>query len=119
MTRTRANTDFLNGVPELVILQLLSERPMYGYELVRSIRERAGETLAFGEGCVYPLLHKLEEQGSLASVRESVGGRSRVVYRATPAGKRRLRSSAAAWSEIVAAVGKILQGGEHVEPAYA
>ena len=38
-----------------------AEREMYGYELVCAIKRVTGETLCFGEGCVYPLLHRLEQ----------------------------------------------------------
>src|SRR3990172_1059935 len=112
-TKRTTNPDFLNGVPELVVLELLSRRPMYGYELVQAIQADSGGTLAFGEGCIYPLLHKLEARGDLASRRLEVGGRSRVVYRITPQGAKQFRQSAAEWSAVVAAVGRILQGGKH------
>jgi PadR family transcriptional regulator PadR len=107
------NPDFLNGVPELVVLGLLSKRPMYGYELVQAIRSESGEVLNFGEGCIYPLLHKLEGRGALASRRIDVGGRSRVVYRVTATGRKQQAQSAANWSQIVSAVSRILQGGKH------
>jgi PadR family transcriptional regulator PadR len=113
MSTRRTNPDFLNGVPELVILELLSRRAMYGYELVQAIREQSGGELEFGEGCVYPLLHKLEERGLLASRRVDVGGRSRVVYRVTTPGKSRLAETAAEWRRIAASIQRILQGGEH------
>jgi PadR family transcriptional regulator PadR len=113
MTRRTTNPDFLNGVPELVVLELLSRRPMYGYELVQAIQAEGGGTLAFGEGCIYPLLHKLEARGDLASRRLEVGGRSRVVYRVTPKGTKQFAESAAKWSTVAAAVGNILQGGKH------
>ena len=77
----RTNPDFLNGVPELLILQLLERRPMHGYDLVQSIRAASGERFEFGEGCIYPLLHRLESQGFLESKREAAGGRKRAVLR--------------------------------------
>jgi PadR family transcriptional regulator PadR len=113
MTRRRTNPDFLNGVPELVVLELVERRPMYGYEIVQAIVDQSGGTLEFGEGCIYPLLHKLEERGDLASRRVEVGGRSRIVYRITPQGTKQRAASAAQWSEVAAAVGRILQGGKH------
>ena len=113
MTKRKTNPDFLNGVPELVVLELLSRRPMYGYELVQMIKEESGGTLEFGEGCIYPLLHKLEERGDLASRRLDVGGRNRVVYRVTPSGSKQRAAAMAQWSEVVAAVGRVLQGGKH------
>lgn len=51
MPRT-SNPDFLNGLPQLTILQLLTRRSMYGYQLVLALREQSAETLSFGEGCV-------------------------------------------------------------------
>jgi hypothetical protein len=56
---------------------------------------------------------KLEERGDLSSRRVDVGGRSRVVYRVTPQGTKQRAASVAQWSEVVAAVGRILQGGKH------
>lgn len=113
MSTRRTNPDFLNGVPELVVLELLSRRAMYGYELVQAIRDQSEGHLQFGEGSVYPLLHKLEERGQLASRRVPVGGRSRVVYRVTPPGKKRLAETTAEWRRIAASIQGILQGGDH------
>ena len=103
MTRKRTNPDFLNGVPELLILWILSQRPMYGYQLVQAIKRSSGGVLEFGEGCVYPILHRLEGQGLLSARRETVAGRNRVVYRATRAGRKQLAGSTAAWRRIVGA----------------
>jgi PadR family transcriptional regulator, regulatory protein PadR len=119
MTRRRTNPDFLNGVPEMLLLHLLSRRPMYGYELVQAIRLSTGEALAFGEGCIYPLLHRLEAEGLLSSERIEVGGRSRVVYRVTKTGAKRLKETVSAWSAVTEAITRALQGGGDVRPALA
>ncbi len=113
MPRKRTKPDFLNGVPELLILKLLSRTPMHGYELVQSIAHVSGGELGFGEGCIYPLLHRLEEDGALVSRRENAGGRNRVVYRVSEIGRERLRSSAVRWQSVVDAVQLILQGSKH------
>ena len=113
MSERRTNPDFLNGVPELLGLELLARTPMYGYELVQAIETESGGTLAFGEGCIYPLLHKLEARGDLSSRRLQVGGRSRVVYRVTSQGTKRRAASLAQWSEVTAAIGRVLQGAKH------
>jgi PadR family transcriptional regulator len=113
----QSNPDFLNGVPELLVLQLLGRRAMYGYELVRAIEQSSGQVLDFGEGCIYPVLHRLENDGDLASRHETVGGRSRVVYRLTASGKKRLQTRVAAWRNIVGAVDQVLHGAKHGKPA--
>lgn len=119
MTRKRTNPDFLNGVPELLILHLLSGRAMYGYELVQAIRLATNEALEFGEGCVYPILHRLEADGLLVGKRETVAGRNRVVYRVTKQGAKRLEEAVASWRHVVGAIQCALQGGADVQPALA
>ncbi len=106
----RKDNDFLNGVPELLALRLLARRPMHGYELVQAIKLATGGVLAFGEGCVYPVLHRLEAEGVLLAARESVNGRVRVVYHLTPAGAARLAASAGRWDRVAAAVAAVLRG---------
>ena len=111
--------DFLNGIPELLSLRLVARQPMYGYEIVQAIRLSTEDVLSFGEGCVYPVLHRLEADGLLSSTREQVGGRSRVVYRLTPAGRKRLGAAAERWASVAAAVRKVLGGGRDGSPAVA
>ena len=74
----KSNPPFMSGVPELLLLRLLENREMYGYELVRAIREVTGEAISLGEGVIYPVLHSLERNGSLKAKRKPVGGRTRV-----------------------------------------
>jgi PadR family transcriptional regulator PadR len=116
---TRTGNDFLNGVPELLVLRLVARQPMYGYEIVQAIRLASADALAFGEGCIYPVLHRLEAAGCLAARREQVAGRSRVVYRLTAAGAKRLAAAAARWEAVRVAVGRVLEGGRDGSPAVA
>lgn len=113
MAARRTNPDFLNGIPEMLLLRLLNERPRYGYELVRAIRDGSGGTLDFGEGAIYPILHRLEQEKFLRSRRECVQGRSRIVYRLTRAGTRRLEGATLRWEEVVRSVNLLLHGGEN------
>jgi len=119
MRTKRTNPDFLNGVPELLLLSLLSRRPMYGYQLVQAIHASTDGTLEFGEGCIYPILHRLEAEGMLGSKRETVAGRSRVIYRVTTKGSKKLATAVTTWQQIVQAINHALQGGEHGQPALA
>jgi PadR family transcriptional regulator PadR len=117
MSTTRKDSDYLNGVPELLLLRLLARQPMHGYDLVQGIRLLTGGVLEFGEGCVYPVLHRLEADGLIRGTREPVGGRTRVVYRLAPAGRKRLTAAASRWQQVVTAVSKALEGDGHVAPA--
>ncbi len=119
MTNRRTNPVFLNGVPELLILHLLAQKPMYGYELVQTIRATTEQAFEFGEGCIYPILHRLEADGMLLAKTETVAGRNRVTYRVTENGRKQLANSVASWEQVVKAVSRVLQGGENAQPALA
>jgi PadR family transcriptional regulator PadR len=115
MKTKRTNPDFLNGVPELLMLKMLSRRPMHGYELVQALRASTGEALDFGEGCIYPILHRLEADRLLKSRRETVGGRNRLVYQVTRRGEQRLVESISLWKNVNQAITRALEGNEHVQ----
>ena len=109
------NPNFMNGVPELLILRLLQQQEMYGYEIVQAIRSRTDTVIAVGEGVVYPVLHGLEREGALKSRRKTVNGRSRIYYSVTRVGSRRLADLSEAWTNLAAAIQKMLAGGQHGE----
>jgi PadR family transcriptional regulator PadR len=115
MAVRETNPNFMNGVPELLILRLLAQDEMYGYEIVQAIRSRTEAVIAVGEGVVYPVLHGLERDGALRSRRRTVNGRSRVYYAVTRAGSRRLADLSEAWTNLAAAIQKMLTGGQHGE----
>jgi PadR family transcriptional regulator PadR len=108
-----ASSNFMNGVPELLLLRCLRDREMYGYELVQEIRGRTREVVTLGEGVVYPLLHALERNGALQSRRKTVGGRSRVYYAITPKGAERLTGLSNTWATLALAIQQVMQGGAH------
>jgi PadR family transcriptional regulator PadR len=119
VAKPRSNAEFLNGVPELLILQLLARKPRHGYELVQAIREETCHVLSFGEGCVYPILHRLEDAGDLTSFREQSGGRSRLIYRVTKRGKKKLATTTEQWQSIADAIRRVIKGGCHDKPELA
>ena len=81
---------FTNGLPELLILRKLSAGEMYGYQLVSEIAKAGEGRIKFSEGCVYPVLHRLESKWILATREEEIGGRLRRYYRLSQPGKKRL-----------------------------
>ena len=115
MAARDTNPNFMNGVPELLILRLLQQEEMYGYEIVQAIRSRTEAVIAVGEGVVYPVLHGLEQDGALRSRRKTVNGRSRIYYSVTAAGSRRLAALSEAWTNLATAIQKMLMGGHHGE----
>jgi PadR family transcriptional regulator PadR len=96
------------GLSELMVLRLLKEQEMYGYEIVQAIAARTHQALTPGEGVIYPLLHALEKDRLLKSRRRSVGGRSRIYYSLTARGAKRLSAMTDHWTALSSAVGAVL-----------
>lgn len=96
----QTNPPFMSGVPELLVLRLLAGKEMYGYELVKAIRLATAEAIGLGEGVVYPSLYGLERKGALKARRKTVNGRSRVYYKVTAKGRRRLEELTAEWQRV-------------------
>jgi PadR family transcriptional regulator PadR len=65
----QASSWLMSGISELLLLRLLSERQMYGYELARAIRTTTRQAISVGEGVLYPVLHSSERRGSARSTR--------------------------------------------------
>ena len=99
---------FMAGIPELMLLHLLHDREMYGYEIVQAIALKTSQVVAPGEGVVYPLLHGLDKNGALKSRRKTVNGRSRVYYSLTARGEKRLAALTDRWSVLNGAVEAVL-----------
>lgn len=77
------------GCLEPIILQLLKDNGrMYGYQITQQAKEITKGHLSITEGALYPLLHRLEEEGLLETEIESVGNRMRKYYSLTKAGKK-------------------------------
>ncbi len=96
----KTNPPFMSGVPELLLLKLLGRREMYGYELVKAVRDVTGDAISLGEGVIYPVLHALEKNGALRAKRKAVSGRTRVYYTLTAKGRRRLEKLTGDWLRI-------------------
>jgi PadR family transcriptional regulator PadR len=99
---------FMAGVPELMILRLLKDHEMYGYEIVQAIAARTLQVVAPGEGVVYPVLHALEKDGALKSRRKTVNGRSRIYYALTARGAKKLTALTGHWTSLNDAVQAVL-----------
>ena len=113
MARGSTNPDFLNGVPELAVLRVLADGPQHGYAIVQCIAKRTSGTLQFGEGSIYPVLHKLEQQGLLTTRREIAGGRERIVYRLSKRGSKQLEESCTRWQSVVQSIQALMEGGDN------
>lgn len=111
-------SQFLKGCARTLVLRLLSEREMYGYELASALAERSEGVFALGQGTLYPLLYSLEGKGLIEVAREQDvpgPGRRRRYYRLTRTGRAELAAGLATWRDIARGMRLVLGGqrGQH------
>jgi PadR family transcriptional regulator PadR len=98
------------GVLEYCVLSLLSDEPVYGFDLVRRLGSIDG--MVTSEGTIYPLLSRLRREGWVTtSWAESEAGPPRRYYSITPDGDRALTTFTDDWHRFRDAVDQILPGG--------
>ena len=105
----------IGGSSILLILSLLKEKDRYGFEIIRELEIRSDKAFELKEGTLYPILHKLENQGYLKSYKqEGDRGRARKYYKITENGKKQLIDEREKWTLFSASIDKVI-GGELYE----
>lgn len=99
------------GNTEMLLLRLLSEKEMYGYEMITKLREKSNHVFEMKSGTLYPILHTLEKEGCLTSYEKEVLGRTRIFYSLTEKGGRILKSRQKEWQVFSDAVNHVLLDG--------
>ena len=102
--------DLLQGTLDLLILRTLDSGARHGWAISERIQETSRDVLQVNQGSLYPALHRLEQQGWIASewgVSE-LGRRARF-YKLTAAGRKQLREETEQWTQFSAAVGRVIR----------
>lgn len=99
------------GGVSMLVLALLKEKEMYGYQIIEELDRRSNHVFRMKEGTLYPVLHGLEKD-KLVSAREAVTekGRTRRYYAVTEKGLRALEKKKEEWTAFSRAVTAILAG---------
>lgn len=102
-------SDLLQGTLDLLILKTLALGPQHGWGISQRILQISEDVLRVNQGSLYPALHRLEEQGWIASEwGVSDNNREAKFYRLTKTGQRQLQRETEQWARMSAAVGKVL-----------
>lgn len=105
------DTRLLSGTLDMMILQVVSREPSYGYMIVQTVMAGSGGYFEVKEGSLYPALHKMERQGFLSSYWvDTQDGRRRKYYRITAAGSKALAEKQKEWTSFSTGVNGILGG---------
>ena len=101
--------DLLQGTLDMLILRTLQWGPQHGYAIAQTIKAQSSDVLRVETGSLYPALQRLAKRGWLASEwRQTDANQRAKFYRLTPEGKKQLLREQTRWSELVAAIGRIL-----------
>jgi len=105
------------GSTSTLLLSLLSEEPMYGYQITQELQQRSEGYFEVKEGLLYPALHRLEQDGLLKSEwRRVEGSRERKYYSITEEGRKALAKSVAEWTTFTEKLMGMIGPHRHVEP---
>src|ERR1700680_138340 len=109
MSKTRTQTDLLQGPLDLLILKSLTVGQNHGLGVARRVQQLTQGTFEVGAGSLFPALHRLEEQGWLVlEWGESEQKRRAKFYRLTASGRRQLRLETEQWNRIALAMARAL-----------
>jgi PadR family transcriptional regulator, regulatory protein PadR len=104
----KEKTDVLQGTLALMVLKTLDVLgPQHGYGVARRIEQISGDLLTVNQGTLYPVLLKLEQEGSIASEwGASENNRRARFYRLTRDGRKQLQAEARDWEQTAAIIGR-------------
>ena len=106
-------SDLLQGTLDLLILQTIAREPLHGWGIAKRIQQLSKDVLSFGQGSLYPALHRLEQQGWIeAEWKDSELGRSAKFYALTPEGRKQLERELKSWDRLSTAVQLVIRGAE-------
>ncbi|MDT8437863.1 MAG: helix-turn-helix transcriptional regulator [Wenzhouxiangellaceae bacterium] len=105
------NKDLVAASSTPLVLALLAESDSYGYAIIKRVRELSGGQITWTDGMLYPVLHRLERQGWIASRWQAADtGRRRKYYRLTNAGREQLANEQRQWQAVDATLKRIWRG---------
>ena len=107
---TKQNPKLLQGTLDMLVLKALMHGEMHGYGVARRIAQLADDVLTVEEGSLYPALHRIEQQGWIASEWGLSENNQRArFYSLTKAGRQQLELEEANWDRLSAAVSRVMR----------
>ena len=104
--------ELLKGNTDTLLLALLQDEPMYGYQIVKEVNQRSDGYFAFKEGTLYPALHRLERAGLIEGRwQDTPSSVRRRYYLITAKGKQALDDRLREWRRFSQAMDSIMLAG--------
>ncbi len=100
----------VSGSMTMLLLKLLEEKDMYGYEMIETLREKSNNVFELKAGTLYPLLHSLEGKRLVTAYEQEVSGKTRKYYSITKEGRKVLSDKQKEWEEYSQGVRGVIGG---------
>jgi PadR family transcriptional regulator, regulatory protein PadR len=102
--------ELIKGSTDSLLLCLIGEQPMYGYQIIKELQKRSQGYFNFKEGTLYPALHRLEQEHLVEGKWETLpSGRQRRYYQITERGRAFLADRRSQWLDFRNAMNLIIQ----------
>jgi len=102
--------ELIAGSIDSLLLCLISQQPMYGYQIIKELEQRSQGYFKFKEGTLYPALHRLERAGVIQGKWQALeNGQQRKYYSITEKGLSILAEKRNQWRDFLAAMNLIIQ----------
>ena len=108
--KMKLNKELLKGSTNMLVLSLLEEKNMYGYEMIKELTIKSENIFEFKEGTLYPILHNLEEKNYITSYWDETGAKKRKYYTITKQGKKHLKEKKEEWKIFSGGINQVLGG---------
>ncbi|RVU54815.1 PadR family transcriptional regulator [Anaerosphaera multitolerans] len=104
----------LSGGNSMLVLKLLEEEEMYGYQIIEELERRSENVFKLKAGTLYPILHGLEKKELVTSYeKEAENGKVRKYYTITSEGKKILSQQVEEWTDYMNAMEKVIGGANY------
>jgi len=102
--------ELMKGSSDSLLLGLIVQQPMYGYQILKELEKRSQGYFKFKEGTLYPALHRLEKAGLITGEWQMLpSGRQRRYYYITERGRQLLVVRRGQWQDYLTAMNRIIE----------
>ena len=106
----KIDKELMKGSTTMLILNLLTQENMYGYQIIKKLSEKSEKVFELKEGTLYPILHSLEEKELISSYWEESTAKKRKYYSITDKGRKVLLAKKEEWKVFSDGISKVIGG---------
>ena len=106
----KISRELLKGSTDLLVLSVLENETMYGYQMIKQLKLKSEDVFEFQEGTLYPILHTLEQKNYITSYWNTSGTKKRKYYAISKEGKKHLKDKKEEWDCFINGVNNVVGG---------